>query len=82
MSEPKTAEKTAVSPLNGSRIPLGAHVGNTGCVLSSVVPQTCSHENVVDVKLTGFDPMTGTIVADLARPYCCSSFFSLITNYY
>ena len=30
MSEPKTAEKTAVSPLNGSRIPLGAHVGNTG----------------------------------------------------
>lgn len=29
MSE-KTAAKTAASPLNGSRIPLGAHDGNTG----------------------------------------------------
>ena len=26
----KTAAKTATSPLNGSRIPLGAHPGNTG----------------------------------------------------
>ena len=26
----KTAVKTAVSPLNGARIPLGAHPGNTG----------------------------------------------------
>lgn len=26
----KTADKTAVSPLNGARLPLGAHAGNTG----------------------------------------------------
>lgn len=42
------------------------HVGNTGCVLSSGVPQMCSHVNTVDVLLTGFDPTTSTVVADLA----------------
>jgi hypothetical protein len=30
VSDEKTAVKTAVSPLSGGRIPLGAHPGNTG----------------------------------------------------
>jgi hypothetical protein len=30
VSNEKTAVKTAVSPLSGGRIPLGAHPGNTG----------------------------------------------------
>lgn len=43
------------------------HVGNTGCVTVAGVPQSCNHDNSVDVRLTGFDPTTATLVADFAR---------------
>ena len=47
--------------------PFIVHVGNTGCQSIAGVPQLCNHVNTVDVVLTGFDPATSTIVADLSR---------------
>lgn len=45
------------------------HLGSTGCPGDSpTAPPTspCTHPNQVDVLLEGFDPITGTVVADIA----------------
>lgn len=44
------------------------HLGSTGCngATATTPPTACTEENIAEIALTGFDPRSGHIVADVA----------------
>lgn len=52
------------------------HLGSTGCTpdaTATTIPTTCAQRNAVVVSLTGFDPATDVIIADVAALYAASN---------